>query len=206
MSSEERRKILQLVVDGKISADEAAKLMRTLEESAEEEIEIIGTASGMGGERSDTTDFDNIRKRAMRWAMIPLWVGIIFTVFSAWGMYSIQQNSGYNFWFFFLGMPFFLGVLLIALTAGGMNSRWIYVNVDRTQAQDWPKNITIAFPLPLGLVSWFLKTFGSRIDGLKKTSVDEVLMAIAMTKTMKEPLIINVDDSKDGERVQVLIG
>jgi hypothetical protein len=206
MSSEERRKILQLIADGKISADEAAKLMRTLEESTEEEIEIIGTASGMGGERSDTTDFDNIRKRAMRWVMIPLWAGIIFTVFSAWGMYSIQQNSGYNFWFFFLGMPFFLGVLLIALTAGGMNSRWIYVNVDRTQAQDWPKNITIALPLPLGLVSWFLKTFGSRIDGLKKTSVDEVLMAIAMTKTMKEPLIINVDDSKDGERVQVFIG
>lgn len=206
MSSEERRKILQLVADGKISADEAATLMRTLEESAEEEIQVLGAASGMGGERSDTTDFDNVRKRAMRWAMIPLWGGIIFTVFSAWGMYSILQNSGYNFWFFCLGVPFFLGVLLIALTAGGMNSRWIYVNVDRTQAQDWPKNITIAFPLPLGLVSWLLKTFGSHIEGLKKTTVDEVVMAIAMTKTMKEPLIVNVDEGKDGERVQVFIG
>jgi hypothetical protein len=206
MSSEERRKILQLVADGKINADEAANLMRTLDESDEEEIQVLGTASGMGGERSDTTDFDNVRKRAMRWAMIPLWGGIIFTVLSAWGMYSIQQNSGYNFWFFCLGMPFFLGVLLIALTAGGMNSRWIYVNVDRTQAQDWPKNITIAFPLPLGLVSWFLKTFGSRIEGLKRTTVDEVVMAIAMTKTIKEPLIVNVDEGKNGERVQVFIG
>lgn len=206
MSSEERRKILQLVVDGKISADEAATLMRTLEESAEEEVQVLGAASGMGGERSDTTDFDNVRKRAMRWAMIPLWGGIIFTVLSAWGMYSIQQNSGYNFWFFCLGMPLFLGVLLIALTAGGMNSRWIYVNVDRTQAQDWPKNITIAFPLPLGLVGWFLKTFGSHIEGLKKTTVDEVIMAIAMTKTVKEPLIVNVDEGANGERVQVFIG
>jgi hypothetical protein len=206
MSSEERRKILQLVADGKINADEAANLMRTLEESGEEEIEVLGTASGMGGERSDTTDFDNVRRRAMRWAMIPLWGGVLFTVLSAWGMYSIQQNSGYNFWFFCLGMPLFLGVLLIALTSGGMNSRWIYVNVDRTQAQDWPKNITIAFPLPLGLVSWFLKTFGSHIEGLKQTTVDEVVMAIAMTKTVKEPLIVNVDDSKDGERVQVFIG
>jgi hypothetical protein len=206
MSSEERRKILQLVADGKISADEAANLMRTLDESAEEEIEVLGTASGMGGERSDTTDFDNVRKRAMRWAMIPLWGGIIFTVLSAWGMYSIQQNSGYNFWFFCLGMPLFLGVLLIALTAGGMNSRWVYVNVDRTQAQDWPKNITIAFPLPLGLASWFLKTFGNRIEGLKKTTIDEVVMAIAMTKTVKEPLIVNVDEGANGERVQVFIG
>jgi hypothetical protein len=206
MSSEERRKILQLVADGKINADEAANLMHTLEESAEEEIEVLGAASGMGGERSDSTDFDNVRKRAMRWAMIPLWGGVLFTILSAWGMYAIQQNAGYNFWFVCLGMPLFLGVLLIALAAGGMGSRWLYVNVDRTQAQDWPKNITIAFPLPLGLVSWFLKTFGSRIEGLKKTTVDEVVMAIAMTKTMNEPLIINVDDSDDGERVQVFIG
>jgi hypothetical protein len=80
------------------------------------------------------------------------------------------------------------------------------VNVDRTQAQDWPKNITIALPLPLGLVSWFLKNFGSRIEGLNKTTVDEVIMAISLTKSVKEPLIVNVDDGKDGERVQVFIG
>jgi hypothetical protein len=206
MSSEERRKILQLVADGKISADEAANLMRTLEEFAGEEVQVLGTASGMGGERSDTRDFDDVRRRAMRWAMIPLWGGVLFTILSAWGMYSIQQNSGYTFWFFCLGMPLFLGVLLITLTAGGMNSRWIYVNVDRSQAPDWPKNITIAFPLPLGLVSWFLKTFGSYIEGLKQTTVDEVVMAIAMTKTVREPLIVNVDEGKDGERVQVFIG
>src|SRR5689334_1876691 len=134
MSSEERKKILQLVADGKINADEAANLMRTLEETAEEEIQIIEAGSGMGGERSDPTDFDNVRRRAMRWAMIPLWAGVLFTILSAWGMYSIQQNVGYNFWFFCLGMPLFLGVLLIALGAGGLGARWIYVNVDRTQA------------------------------------------------------------------------
>lgn len=206
MSSEERKKILQLVADGKISAEEAANLMRTLEETDEAEIEVIEAAPGAGGERSDTSDFDEVRRRAMRWAMIPLWGGVLFTVLSAWGMYSIQQNAGYNFWFFCLGMPLFLGVLLIVLGAGGVGSRWLYVNVDRTQAQDWPKNITIALPLPLGLVSWFLKNFGSHIEGLKKTTIDEVIMAISLTKSVKEPLIVNVDDGKDGERVQVFIG
>ena len=34
MSSEERRKILQMVADGKISAEEAATLMRTLDEDS----------------------------------------------------------------------------------------------------------------------------------------------------------------------------
>ena len=206
MSSEESRKILQLVADGKISADEAAALMRTLDETAEEEVEVIEAGPTASGERSDPSDFEEVRRRAMRWAMIPLWGGVLFTILSAWGMYSIQQNTGYTFWFFCLGMPLLFGVLLIVLGAGGIGSRWLYVNVDRTRARDWPKNITIALPLPLGLVSWFLKNFGSHIEGLKKTTVDEVIMAISLTKAVKEPLIVNVEDGKDGERVQVFIG
>jgi hypothetical protein len=90
--------------------------------------------------------------------------------------------------------------------AGSKSARWLYVNVDRSHQNEWPRNITIALPLPLGLVSWFLKNFGSQIGGLKRTTVDEVIMAISMAKTITEPLIINVDDSDDGERVQVFIG
>ncbi len=206
MSSEERRKILQMVSDGKISADEAAKLMQALEEPADEEIEVIGPASGFESEKMGAEQFERVRKRAARWAMIPLWGGVLLMIASAWGMYSVQQNAGYGFWFFCLSLPLFLAIALIALGAGGMGSRWVYVNVDRTQAQDWPKNITIALPLPLGLVSWFLKTFGRHIEGLKKTTVDELLMAVHLTKSIKEPLIINVDEGDNGERVQVFIG
>lgn len=42
MSSEERRKILQMVADGKISAEEAATLMRALEEEAAAEAPSAG--------------------------------------------------------------------------------------------------------------------------------------------------------------------
>ena len=44
------------------------------------------------------------------------------------------------------------------------------------------------------------------IDGLKGTTVDEVIMAISAAKLTTEPLIINVDDHNGGERVQVFIG
>jgi hypothetical protein len=206
MSSEERKKILQMVADGKINAEEAATLMRALDETAEEEIEVLGTGSDFGYERSDAPEFEHVRKRAMRFAMIPLWIGIVFTVLSAWWMFSIQQNAGLNFWFFCMSMPFVLGVLLIAMGAGSRSSRWLYVNVDRSHQNEWPRNITIALPLPLGLVSWFLKNFGPHIEGLKRTTVDEVVMAISMAKTITEPLIVNVDDGDDGERVQVFIG
>ena len=212
MSAEERRKILQMVADGKISAEEAAKLMRSLEESAEAEIEVIeaGTApfgeSTSGGEKVNAEEFDQIRERARLFAWIPLGLGIILTILTSWWMFSIQQKAGLNFWFFCMTLPFFLGILLIALGAGGRSSRWLYVNVDRTHRNDWPKNITLALPLPLGLAGWFLRNFGSHIEGLKGTSVDEILTAISAAKTMPEPLIVNVDEGDGGERVQVFIG
>ena len=210
MSSEERKKILQMVADGKISAEEAATLMRALEDSAGEEMEVIEAVPGAGGReaRSDVPEFDEVRKRALRFAMIPLWVGIVFTVLSAWAMFSIQhaQRAGLNFWFFCMSMPFVLGVLLIAMGAGSRSARWLYVNVDRSRQNEWPKNITIALPLPLGLVSWLLKNFGSHIEGLKRTTVDEVIQAISMAKNISEPLIVHVDDSDNGEKVQVFIG
>jgi uncharacterized integral membrane protein len=179
--------------------------MRTLAESAEEEVEVIGTTSGSRSGGSDAAEFDEVRKQAMRFAMIPLWVGVILTVLSAWWMFSIQQSAGLNFWFFCMSMPLLFGVLLIALGAGNGASHWLYVNVDRSSQTDWPKNITIALPLPLGLASWFLKNFGMYIDGLKQTTIDEVIMAISAVKLGTEPLIVHVDDDH-GERVQVFIG
>jgi uncharacterized integral membrane protein len=207
MSSEERKKILQMVADGKVSAEEAARLMRSLDDSAEEEIQVFEAAPGSGEAGSAAPEFDQVRRRAMRFAMIPLWVGIIFTVLSAWWMFSIQQNAGLNFWFFCMSMPLLFGILLIVLGAGSGSSRWLYVNVDRSHAQrsEWPRNITIALPLPLGLVGWFLKNFGSHIESLKQTTIDEVLMAVSMAKSVSEPLIIHVDDD-NGEKVQVFIG
>jgi hypothetical protein len=214
MSAEERRKVLQMVADGKISAEQAATLMKALEENAEAGIEVLPaaqnehgeTGSGSGPERSDASDFDEVRKRARRFAAIPLWTGVLLTTLTAWGMFAIQQNNGMNFWFFCLSMPLLLGMILIWLGAASGGTRWLYLNVDRSQQHEWPRQITLAFPLPLGLVSWFLQTFGSYISGLKRTHVDEVVNAIALTKSINEPLIVNVDDSEDGERVQVFIG
>jgi hypothetical protein len=213
MSSEERRKILQMVADGKISAEEAATLMRAMEESVEGETasaepEVIEFGSASGGERSEAPEIDEVRRRANRFSGAFLWIGIFMTVFTAWWMFGIQQNSGLNFWFYCLGMPLMLGILFIALGAGSRTSRWLYVNVDRSRSkdQDGPRHISLAFPLPLGFAAWFIRTFGSRIDRLKDTNLDDVVNAIAMTKNMKDPLIVHVDDADDGERVQVFIG
>ena len=209
MSSEERRKILQMVQEGRISAEQAASLMRALDTDAdvpEAEVEVIEANAGSGHERNDAPEFEEVKMRARRFAMIPLWIGVFIAVLSAGGIYSVQQSAGINVWFFCLLLPLLLGVLLIALGAGGEGSKWIYVNVDRRHAQDWPRNITLGFPLPLGLTAWFLRNFGQYIHGMEKTNVDEIIQVLDATVKSGAPLIINANDNEDGEHVQVYIG
>ena len=209
MSSEERRKILQMVQDGKISAEQASSLMRALDTDADPsdpDVEVIETGTDIGGERVEAPEFEEVKARARRFAMIPLWIGVFLTVFSAWGMYSIQQNAGVNFWFFFLLIPLLLGVLLIALGAGAQNSKWLYVNVDRRNAHEGPRKITLGFPLPLGLTAWVLRNFGRNIRGMNHTNVDEIIQILDATGKSGAPLIINANDNGDGEHVQVYIG
>ncbi|HEY9528201.1 MAG TPA: hypothetical protein VIR02_13995 [Anaerolineales bacterium] len=209
MSVEERRKILQMVQDGKISAEQAASLMRALDADAdpsEADVEVIEPGAGFGGDPSDAPEFEAIKARARRFAMIPLWIGVALTVLSAWAIYSVQQSSGMNFWFFFLMIPLLIGVLFIALGASGQSSRWLYVNVDRRNAHDGPRNITLGFPLPLGLTAWFLRTFGHNMRGMKNTNVDEIIQLLDATGKSGAPLIINANDNEDGEHVQVYIG
>jgi hypothetical protein len=209
MSVEERRKILQMVQDGKISAEQAASLMRALDADAdpsEADVEVIEPGPSFGGDPSDAPEFEAIKARARRFAMIPLWIGVALTVLSAWAIYSVQQSSGMNFWFFFLMIPLLIGVLFIALGASGQSSRWLYVNVDRRNAHDGPRNITLGFPLPLGLTAWFLRTFGHNMRGMKNTNVDEIIQLLDATGKSGAPLIINANDNEDGEHVQVYIG
>jgi hypothetical protein len=205
MSTEERRKVLQMVADGKITAQEAARLMQSLEEPAGGPVEVLETGAAAGPDAT-AAEFEQVRRRGRRWSAVPLWTGVAVTVLSAWGMYAAQQNAGFDFWFFCLLAPLSLGILLIALGGGGTASRWLYVDVDRGRAQDWPRRITIALPLPLGLAAWYLRNFGGRIDGMNKTTADRLAQAIALTKELREPVVVDVDEGGSGERVQVFIG
>src|SRR6266511_6022906 len=97
MSSEERKKILQMVQDGKISAEQAASLMRAMDadaDNAEAEAEFVEAGAGSGYDRDGASEFEEVKSRARRFAMIPLWIGVFIAVLSAWGIYSIQQSAG----------------------------------------------------------------------------------------------------------------
>ena len=213
MSSDEQKQILKMVEDGKISADDAMKLIRALEEaSAEDEIEVIEPEadSGSGFDAFDEVDgdsapeFEEVKARARRYAMIPLGIGVVFTVLSSYWLFVLVQNSNYGFWFACAWFPLLLGILLMALSAGGMNARWLYVNVEQ-EPGEWPQHITLGFPVPLALLGWLLRNFGHYARDMDRQRVNDILTLLG-TADAHGPLIVNVDEGDHGERVQVYIG
>ncbi len=230
MSAEEKRRILKMVEDGKISADEAMTLIKALEQNpAEAGMEVLEAAPAPRRraervEASETTDapdvstlrqaqdaasldagFDEVKERVRRFAMIPLWIGVGITVLFAGLMYWAIQSSGFGFWFYCLTFPFLLGVLIVAISAGGMSSRWLFVDVHQKPGEK-PGRITLGFPVPLGLVAWFMRTFGHHMPGSSREKAEEIAEMIKLTASSSAPLIVNAQDDEDGERVMVYIG
>ncbi len=212
MSSEERQRILKMVEDGKISADDALTLFRALEENAEPAMDVYQPESAAGGEGGgfasppvDAPEFEEVKRRARKFAQIPLWIGVALTVLFAGLMFSAQQSSGFGFWFYCLTFPFLFSVFIVALTAGGMNSRWLFVDVQQKPG-DTPGRITLGFPVPLGLVAWFFRNFGHHIQGMDRGKAEGIAEMIRMTASSNSPLIVNAQDDEDGERVMVYIG
>ena len=222
MTEQERNQVLKMIEDGKITPEEGLTLMQALDQNLAEDETTIGDAeagSTSGAEAAakkseaqteqsnlDTDSrFARVKSTAKRLWQIPLWIGIGVTVLSALGMYGIMRGPGMNFWFYFLSLPLFLGVALIAAAVGSRRARWIFVDVHQ-KSGDWPQRIFLGFPLPLKLATWFLRTFGDKIPDSKKTNVDELIQVVEAGFAGSEPLILNADGGDGGERVRVYIG
>jgi hypothetical protein len=214
MTDNEREQILKMIADGKISPEEGLRLMHILDEDAPEDgnpVPAAAASTGSGEQRSEPSGMETdpkiarIKSIASRFWQVPLWIGVGILVLSALGMYALIQAGQMNFWFYCLVAPLLLGVIVIAAAAGSRKARWLFVDVQQKPGER-PRRIFLGFPLPLKLTAWALRTFGHKINDLKNTSVDEIIQVIETGLTGDEPLIVNVDEGEEGERVKVYIG
>jgi hypothetical protein len=143
-------------------------------------------------------------ERWKRWWMIPLWVGVGITVFAGLLMFWVFQATQISFWFACTWLPFTFGIILIVLAWGLRRARWLHVRI--TQGKDeWPRQIAISLPLPLGLAAWFIRTFRSWIPGMAGMNIDQIIEGVNSISS-DEPFYIEVDEGEDGDRVEVFIG
>lgn len=207
MTDSERAKILRMIEEGKITPEEGLHLMQVLEKDPVDNEEVIEPPSEAAprvqlNNAPDPGLNETVEKARSLW-VIPLWIGIFVTFFGGWVMYQNIHGSQISAWFYCLGFPIFLlGLLIMVLGIGSRTSRWVFVSVDQKPG-DHPEHIRLGFPLPLGLAAWALRNFGPMIKELRNAPVDQVLEAL---KNSDEPLVVNVDEGDNGEKVQVYIG
>ena len=222
MTDQERSQVLKMIEDGKISPEEGLRLMQTLEQNpAEDEVRDaeadaglvssseMGTAKPEEAEKSSLEadpKIARIKDIVRRLWLIPLGLGVGVTILGGWIMYANMRPASISGWVYCLGLPvLLLGVGIIAAAAGTRKARWIFVDVHQKPGEK-PQRIFLGFPLPLKFTAWFLRHFGHKIPNLEKTNVDEIIQVVETGFSGEEPLIVNVDEGEDGERVQVYIG
>jgi len=214
MSNEaERMHILQMIEDGKITAADGLRLLNALSGAkaegggAEPRGEAPSAPAPPPPPKAEPSPPRPEMGKWRQWWLIPLWIGLGMTVFGGLLMDWAYSAGGFTFWFFCASLPFMLGVIVAALASASRSARWIHIRVNTGHAsQEWPRKISLSFPLPIRLTAWFLRVFGQFIPDLKKTGVDELIMALEDTTSPENPLFVDVHEGEGGERVQVYIG
>lgn len=224
MTDQEREQVLKMIENGTISPEDGLKLMQTLDQSpAEDEVPAVTATAGGGSDpeeaakpnsaevKDEQSSFDKdpridkVKSTVRRLWQIPLWLGVAITILSAWGMYMLVQASRLNFWFYCLSAPLLLGVLVIVAAIGSRKAHWLFVDVHQKPG-DKPARIFLGFPLPLKLASWGMRTFGHHIPEMDKDKVAGIVQVIETGFTGENPLVVNVDEGEDGDKVRVYIG
>lgn len=169
MSSEEQKRILKMVEEGKISAEEAMHLIRVIEESSTEgetEVSEPVTRDRSGGDANRGLAAN--AEKARNFWMTPLWVGVGMTILGGSFMFLAMQASGLGFWFYCAWLPFLLGVAIVALSMASRTAGWLFVRVDQKPGAR-PQKIVFGFPIPSRLTAWVLRNFGHKIRDLDNT-------------------------------------
>ena len=203
--TEERMRILEMIEQGAISAEEGARLIQALEEDTGEDFEAQAEAFDEAPE-PPPTQMDpppDIGKWRHFW-YIPLAVGVVITTISGLLVYAGVQGDWNWFWMLCVWNPLLFGLAVVVMSWFGRTARWLHVRVN-TGEDEWPRRIALSFPLPIGLTALGLRLFGNRIPGVEGVRLDKALLALKDGANPETPLYIEVDETS-GERVQVYIG
>lgn len=225
---EERARILNMLEAGQITPEQAARLLAAVStvdrleggpsrpaseapemEAPSPEYARLDPVDAAGPELAPPPA---IPPELRRWRSYWLGVFLVATgalLLSAFLMYWALESRGYGFWFYCSWLPFMLSVAAAALAWQSRTLPWLHLRVEQA-ADEWPRRIAFSFPLPLGIASWAVRTFGHRIPGLDRTGLeikemDRLIYGLREYTSPDTPLYIEVDED-NGERVLIYIG
>lgn len=216
MVNQAERKVMDMVEQGQISAEEGLRLINAMDgqdntpsESANNDVNlvaqnIIGVSNGEDTARPQIPQEERDRmKRLKRWWVLPFAIGLVITILGAVWMYMGYSAKGFGFGFWLSWIPFLLGIFITAVSFQSSHGVWLHVRINQKPGET-PQRIAISLPIPISLTRWVVSNFGDRIPGMRDQPVDEY-SEILKSISPENPFYVHVNKG-DGEEVEVFIG
>jgi hypothetical protein len=203
-SDESKFEILKKVQEGVLSPQEGADLLGILDGNLRnpEPVNDPVVESSIPYNKTEKPEVAWYWKAA--WSSV-LWIGVALTVLSAYWMFNGYEAAGLGWGFFLSWIPLAIGILLIVAGARQFQAHWMFVKVN-TSGHEGPQKIEISMPLPLNFAAWVFKNFGQYMpEEVRDKHVDEMLVEIEKSIQNDEVFQVNVDDDKNGDKVEVFI-
>lgn len=209
------RTILDMVEQGQISAEEGLRLMNAMgnqkefpEDEEDDSLVAVEPLEALEIESEPSTaaispEEQRRLNQLKRWWILPFGIGLLVTILGAVWMFNGYTDNGFSWGFWLAWIPFLLGIFIVSISFQTSHSVWLHVRIKQKPGET-PQRIAISLPMPMGLIRWFLRTFGHRISGLKDQPIDQYA-DILENLSVEEPFYVHVDDD-DGEQVEVFIG
>ncbi|KUK93756.1 MAG: hypothetical protein XE06_0934 [Anaerolineaceae bacterium 46_22] len=216
MVNQAERKVLDMVEQGQISAEEGLRLINAMDgqseqpsestdyeaSSADRELVEIKAEEAASRPQIPQEELDRV-KHLKRWWVLPFAIGLLITTLGAIWMYMGYSAKGFGFGFWLSWIPFLLGIFITAVSYQSSHGVWLHVRIKQKPGES-PQRIVISLPIPLGLTRWVVTTFGDRIPGLKDQPVSEY-SEILKSISPEDPFYVHVNEG-NGEEVEVFIG
>ncbi len=189
----ERMEVLRLVQEGKISADEAEKLLAVMGEAGEEQ-----ATEGM-----QDTPLPSEPHPRTRWPHRWLYIALFGLGWTLLGVALTLWLKG-TLWLI-LAVPFLLlGILVALVGVWSREAAWFSLRI--TDSETGRRKMGFDFPLPLSLAAWGVRIAQPFVPQFRDTAIDELIQAMREGATAGDFLLVDVVDDEDGERVQVRLG
>jgi hypothetical protein len=192
-------KILQMIQDGTISAEEGAKLLDAL---GGQESEPADQPAGEASRAEGVTATAPVGPPSWaRWAWVyPSAAGLGLLAIAGVFTGLVMRDGRQLGWLACTLPPMILGALVMALAWWSRSARWLHVRV-----RDGERHINISLPLPLRLAAWGMRMARPWVPQLQDTAVDELILSLAEVDSREGILAVEVNEGAD-EQVRVYLG
>lgn len=205
-TDDHKLEILRKVENGTLSIEEGSDLIGMLENARNESQDSTKVSPlGYGEppmEPVEKHEASGCWKAA--WSMF-LVGGAVLAGFSAYWIFQGYTSHGLGWGFWLSWIPMMIGIGLMIFGWALMESPWMHV---RVQSKDEGKNYHFIFsmPVPFNAARWVLQRFGQYLpEEAKSREILNVLDQAEASIKNGEPFQVQVDDEKDGSKVEIFM-